>query len=146
MALNCFQDLNLVVEWFCQNQLLINSDKTKFVLFGTKQQLGKLNNPVVSILGKTLTPEKICKDLGIYLDSGMTFDTHINTLTSSLLSTLCKINRVRHLFDKSVILMILNSLIFSRLFIVLLYGLALLKEMLVNFSRFRNLPLVLLLD
>ena len=42
--------------------------QTKFVLFGTKQELGKLVNPTVSILSKTLTPDKICKDLGIYLD------------------------------------------------------------------------------
>ena len=42
--------------------------QTKFILFGTKQELGKLVNPTVSILGKTLTPDKDCKDLGIYLD------------------------------------------------------------------------------
>ena len=42
--------------------------QTKFILFGTQQELGKLVNPTVSILGKTLTPDKDCKDLGIYLD------------------------------------------------------------------------------
>ena len=55
------QDLHRFVEWLCQHQLLINPDKTKFILFGTKQRLGKLFNPTVSILGKTLTPEKVCK-------------------------------------------------------------------------------------
>ena len=55
-------------------------------------------------------------DLGIYLDSVFTFDTHIDTLVSSLFSTLCKIKRVRHLFHKSILLIILNSLVFGKLF------------------------------
>ena len=37
-----------------------------FTRVQTKQQLGKL------ILGKTLTSDKVCTDLGIYLDSGLT--------------------------------------------------------------------------
>ena len=68
------------------------------------------------ILGKTLTPDKVCKDLGVYLDSGLTFDTHIDTLMSSLFTTLSKINRVQHFFDKSILLIILNSLVFCKLF------------------------------
>ena len=39
------QDLHRVVEWLCEHQLIINPDKTKFILFGTKQQLGQLLNP-----------------------------------------------------------------------------------------------------
>ena len=42
--------------------------QTKFILSGTKQELGKLVNPKVSILGKTLTTDKVCKNLGIYLE------------------------------------------------------------------------------
>ena len=37
-------------------------------------------------------------------------------LTSSLLSTLVQINRVRHLFSKDVLYIILNSLVFCKLF------------------------------
>ena len=42
--------------------------------------------------------------------------SHVNTLTSSLLSMLCQISRVRHLFTKPVLSTILNSLIYSKLF------------------------------
>ena len=38
------QDLHRVVEWLCEHQLIIKPDKTKFILFGTKQQLGQLLN------------------------------------------------------------------------------------------------------
>ena len=41
---------------------------------------------------------------------------NVYTFTSSLLSMLCQISRVRHLFTKPVLSTILNSLIFSKLF------------------------------
>ena len=56
------------------------------------------------------------KDLGIILDSNLTFNEHVNTLTSSLISILCQISRVRHLFSKSVLTTILNCLVFCKLF------------------------------
>jgi len=37
-------------------------------------------------------------------------------MTSSLISTLCQISKVRHLFSKSVLFTILNCLVFSKLF------------------------------
>ena len=55
------------------------------------------------------------KDLGIILDLNLTFNEHVNTLTSSLISILCQI-RVRHLFSKSVLTTILNCLVFCKLF------------------------------
>ena len=48
--------------------------------------------------------------------SYLNFYDHVNTLTSSLLSALCQISRVRHLFTKPVLSKMLNFLIFSKLF------------------------------
>ena len=67
-------------------------------------------------LDQELTPVSSVKDLGITLDSHLNSNDHVNTLTSSMLSMLCQINRVRHLFTKPVLSIILNSLIFSKLF------------------------------
>ena len=61
-------------------------------------------------------PVASVKDLGITLDSYLNSNDHVNTLTSSLLSMLCPISRVRHLFTKPVLSTFLNSLIFSKLF------------------------------
>ena len=52
----------------------------------------------------------------IVLDSYLTFNEHVSCLTSSLLSALCQIWRVRQLFSRPVLLMILNSLVLSKLF------------------------------
>ena len=89
------EDLRLIASWCCTNKLLINPDKTKLILFGTKQLLSKVPDIRVPFLGQHLIPVSSVKDLGIILDSNLTFNEHVNTLTSSLISIL---SRVRHPF------------------------------------------------
>ena len=88
-----------IASWCCTNKLLINPDKTKLILFGTKQLLSKVPDIRVPFIGQHLTPVSSVKDLGIILDSNHTFNEQVNTLTSSLLSILCQISKVRHLFS-----------------------------------------------
>jgi hypothetical protein len=52
---------------FKSNSLLINPGKTKFLLFGTKQALAKINLPLLQFLGEELTPVRCAKDLGIIM-------------------------------------------------------------------------------
>ena len=109
-----------VSEWCCANHLLINPEKNKFVLFGVRQLISKLpSNITVPFLGQDLVPVTSVKDLGVTLDSNLTFNGHIASLTYSLLSTLVQINRARHLFSKDVLYM-LNSLLFSKPFYCLI--------------------------
>ena len=110
------EDLRLIASWCCTNKLLINPDKTKLILFGTKQLLSGVPDIRVPFLGQHLISVSSVKDLGIILDSILTFNEHVNTLTSSLISTLCQISRARHLFSKSVLTTILNCLVFCKLF------------------------------
>ena len=107
------EDLRLIASWCCTNKLLINPDKTKLILFGTKQLLSKVPDIRVPFLGQHLIPVSSVKDLGIILDLNLTFNEHVNTLPSSLISIL---SRVRHLFSKSVLTTILNCLVFCKLF------------------------------
>ena len=89
-----------------------------FVLFGVRQLISMLpSNITVPFFGQDLVPvTQSAKELGVTLDSNLTFNGHIASLTSSLLSTLIQINRVQHLFPKDVLYIILNSLVFSKLF------------------------------
>ena len=109
-------DLNRIAEWCCSHFLLISPVKTKLILFGVSYILSRLPTISIEFLGQLLTPVPTCKDLGLTLDSHLSFNSHISTLTSSLLSSLCQINRVKHLFSEDTLLLIINSLVFSKLF------------------------------
>lgn len=74
-------DLLKVTTCCCENHLLINQDKMKFMLLGTKQLMGRqLTCPTVSFLDKSLTPLTSANDLGMMLDSHLTYDNHISHL------------------------------------------------------------------
>ena len=117
---SCMQQVSKGLEniagWCCANHLLINPDKTKLVLFGTGQLVSKQPDVTLSFLGQQLCPVSSAKDLGVTLDSGLTFNNHISSLSSSLLSSLCQISRVRNLFSKEFLYKMINSVVFSRLF------------------------------
>ena len=53
----------------------------------------------VTLLGKELRPVVSAKDLGVYMDATLCFDEHITSVTSSCLSSLSHINRVKHLLS-----------------------------------------------
>ena len=104
----------------CQNSLLINTDKTKLLLIGTRQMLQ--NTPAyldlhVTLLGKEVRPVVSAKDLGVYMDDTLSFDelTHVTSVTSCL-SSLSQINRIKHLLERNTLIHVINALVFSKLY------------------------------
>ena len=109
-------DLLHIRNWCFNNRLLLNPDKTKLIVYGSRQRLLNLPDIRLSLLGKELTPEHVVKDLGVIFDSNLTFHEHIVKTVSTCFSSLAQINRVKHVFDRSTLITIINTLVFSKLF------------------------------
>jgi len=90
------------------------------MLLGTKQLMGRepITSPTVSFLGKTLTPLTSAKDLGMIIDSYLTYDSHniISQLVSSCLAKLVQINQVKNSFDKDTLPKMIMPLVFIKMF------------------------------
>ena len=71
------EDLLGVRNWCFRNRLLLNPDKMKLIVFGSRQMTSKLHEFRLSLLGKDISPVQSAKDLGVILDSNLTFDDHI---------------------------------------------------------------------
>ena len=113
---NLQSDLNRIVRWCSANQLLINPGKTKFLLIGTRQLMQTIPPDIsLNLLGETITPVSSAKDLGVFLDSHLTYDFHITKLVSSCMSTLCQINRVKDSFDSDTLSLVIEALVISKL-------------------------------
>ena len=67
------------------------------------------------MLGKEITPVTIARDLGIYIDQSITYNDHITKTASNCPHKLIQINRIKHLFDKKTLILLMNSFIFSKL-------------------------------
>ena len=56
------------------------------------------------------------RDLGVIFDTSLTFDHHVSATVASCMSRLGQINRVKHCFDNCTLIIIINALVFSKLF------------------------------
>ena len=67
----------------------------------------------LTLLGKEITPVASAKDLGVLLDSSLTYNDHVASTVSSCMARLGQINRVKHAFDRNTLTIIINALVFS---------------------------------
>ena len=70
----------------------------------------------ITLLGKEVTPFNSARDLCIEMDATLSFDEHITNTVSSCFTSLCQINRIKHLFDLKSLENLIHALVFSQLF------------------------------
>ena len=86
-------------------------------MVGTQQILRMLPNEIaIPFLGKEITPVSSAKDLGIILRNNLTYDQHIHQLTSSCMTKICQINRVKNSFDRDTLRAIIFALVLSKFY------------------------------
>ena len=101
--------------WFCANSLKMNEAKTDFMLVGSKQNLKKSANFYFKIDDSTVLPSKQIKVLGVIIDAGLTWRTHVQAVVrkcNGILVTLCKF---RHYFSDDVIKIIIQAFVFPHI-------------------------------
>ena len=109
-------DLRRIAAWCCSNSLLANPEKTKLLLFGTTQMLNHVQDFQVTFLEKELRPVSSARDLGMEFDECLSYDEHITHVVSKCTKSLCQINRVKHILDSRTLIVIINALVFSKLY------------------------------
>ena len=110
------EDLDRICSWCFDNRLLLNASKTKLMVFGSRQMIAKVSDFRLRLMGKELIPVKSAKDLGVILDPSLSFDDHIVKTVSSCMSSLAQINCVKHVLIKDLLILVIRSLVFSKLY------------------------------
>src|SRR5437899_7816098 len=78
------------------NFLALNPSKTEFMLFGTPQQLLKLNDVCLSISSDiSITPASSVKNLGVVFDKHLSFHEHITKISQACFFHIRDLRRIR---------------------------------------------------
>ena len=85
------EDLCRISNWTFGNQLLINPNNTKLIIFGSRAMVGKVKDFRLTLLGKEIVPTAFSKDLGVILDSCLTYNDHIASTVSSCFCYCCNV-------------------------------------------------------
>ena len=63
--------------WMTQNELFLNTKKTEYVIYGTRQNKNIQDEVIISYDGTPLTRSTTFKYSGIYIDQFLSFNDHI---------------------------------------------------------------------
>ena len=91
---DCFTDISL---WIKSSKLKLNSDKTEFIIIGTKQQRHKLSTLFpVKLLYNDITPSDSVRNyLGVIFDSDFSFHKHVSDICKSCFYHIRDLRRIR---------------------------------------------------
>jgi len=101
--------------WMSSNRLSLNSSKTQLIWFGTPQQLLKLDFLLLSERFPQFTFSTSVRDLGVTLDSSLTFSKHITNLTRSSYFQLRRLRAIRKSVSLSTMTSIVHAFVCSRI-------------------------------
>ena len=71
----CIEDIR---HWMVSDRLLLNDEKTEFLLIGTRQQLSKVEPLPLRVEAMDIEPVNCVRNLGAWFDSMLSMETHID--------------------------------------------------------------------
>ena len=102
------KELAKVLDWLLANKLIINLAKTHSMLFTNKNVDRKIT---IRANNTTLEQKTECKFLGVIVDEGITWKSHINHISSKIIKTIAILRLLKYTFPKHILKTLYMSLI-----------------------------------
>ena len=103
--------LNHFVNWCSTNQLTINIQKTKVMVFGSRHRVKKAKNVDIRINNDRLKLVPSYRYLGMSLDSTLNYNVHIASVLRTLLHKLSLLGKMKRYLNNDVALSIYRSML-----------------------------------
>ena len=84
--------------WMDENRLTMNTSKTEFILFGSRQQLQKTTLSSLSVAGDTVEGASSIKYLGEFLDDMLSMKKQVSSICTKATANILKIKGIRTFF------------------------------------------------
>ncbi len=95
---------------------MASATKTQCIFIGSRQLCSRIPEDVmITFDGTNITPSTHVKNLGLYMDRFMSFDTHVNEINKKIMGMLIYINRISSYFDKKFRIVVIQSLVLSHI-------------------------------
>ncbi len=104
-------DIDSITQWLNLNKLTLNTKKTKFMLFGTRNKLKHAGNLPIIINGDVIEQVHEFKYLGVILDEYLNFESHVKYIYSKASRKIGAIRKVREHVGEGTALRLYKSLV-----------------------------------
>ena len=103
-----------VNQYFSDNGLKVNSDKTQFIFVGSRAVIDRIPDDIKIKVGNSyLSPKDSAKDLGVILDSHLSFEKHVDYVCTKANGLLFFLMRNKDMFDDQTRKIVVEALVIS---------------------------------
>ena len=122
------------------DKLLLNDEKTKFLVIGTRQQLSKVNISSITVGNSAIMKSSVVRNLASYIDDKLAMNSHINKDCNTSFYYIHNIRRIRKRLSRDSPETLIHAFVSSRLqnCNILLYGLP--QVQIDKIQRVQNAP------
>ena len=104
-------DLDRYNKWCNGNKLTVNTKKSNFVVYGTKSKVSKVKDVVLKLNGDELNRVPFYKYLGVYLDTNLNFNKHIDVSKKLISHKLYLLSKIRKYINELTAIKIFQTMI-----------------------------------
>ena len=104
-----------VKNWMDHNRLKMNSNKTEFILIGSKQQLQQCHTKQININSENITRLETIKYLGAWIDNNLLFKKHITERCKMAKWNLHKLKHIRKFLNQETCHTLVCGLVLAHL-------------------------------
>ena len=104
-------DLTRYETWCKGNKLTVNTKKSNFVVYGTKSKVSKVQNVDLKLNGDMLNRVPFYKYLGVFLDSNLTFNKHVDVSKKLICHKLYLLSKIRKYINEPTSTRIFKTMI-----------------------------------
>ena len=115
LSTKVLQAIDSIHAWMSSNRLSLNTGKTQFIWFGTRNGLAKRDTHQLSNQSPSLVELTTVKNLGFTLDQELSMKDHVSKLCQSCYFQLRQIRTIRHSLSPSAIRTLVHAFICSRI-------------------------------
>ena len=109
------QIFNNIREWMDSMCLKLNSEKTEYIMFGSWQQMTKINLEPLHAGPNLIELNNKVKYLGALLDNTLSFDPHVSSKVQKAMANFIKIKAIRKYITREACTILLLMLCMSHL-------------------------------
>ena len=104
-----------VRDWFLDNGMLLNPDKSEVLLAGTRAQTQKLQGSALSVAGSDIKFSVKLKSLGVTLDQSLSLDDHVDNIVKDSNLHIRALRHIRPTLSKAVANTVVCSIVNTRI-------------------------------
>ena len=108
----CVED---IAAWMSANRLQLNAAKTDILWCSSQRRVAQLPSQPFLVCGSSVLPSPVVRDLGVWIDSGVTMSAHITKTVASCFTTLRQLRTVRRSLSRESFTRLVVALVLPRL-------------------------------